>query len=217
MIVSASPPSPPPQRPNVLYAVAHDLRHDLSSPAVRSIASDRGCQFALAFAQAPYCAPSRNSFFTGRRCTATGVHTFDKRDAREFAPLIRPWIPNTHPPRRAPRPPWTALPQAFADAGYSTYGAGITIESFHDSAARCPGCWSDGYFLDWPVNPSTDTFKPNALKSLAPYLRQLGLPDSKWPTLGNLDGGEEGGKRGGGPSRSPKSFEQFIEKKFKNV
>ena len=62
-------------RPNVLYAVAHDLRHDLSSHALRGIATDRGCRFVLAFAQAPYCAPSRNSFFTGRRTTVTGVHT----------------------------------------------------------------------------------------------------------------------------------------------
>ena len=76
-------------RPNVLYAVAHDLRHDLSSNALRGIATDRGCRFGLAFAPAPYCAASRNSFFTGRRTTVTGVHTCDKRDARDFAPLMR--------------------------------------------------------------------------------------------------------------------------------
>ena len=68
-------------RPNVLYAVSHDLRHDVASSALDSIVSDSGCRFTMAFAQAPYCAPSRNSFFTGRRTTATGVHTFDAHDA----------------------------------------------------------------------------------------------------------------------------------------
>ena len=87
-------------------------------------------------------APSRNSFFTGRRASVTGVHTFDRREARQFAPL-------THR-RGQPEAGWTALPEAFARANYSTYGVGITVENFRTSATRCPRCWSDGYFLDWP-------------------------------------------------------------------
>ena len=67
---------------------------------------------------------------------------------REFAPLKRQRTNGPHSPL-TPRPAWTALPQAFADANYSTYGAGITVESFRDSASRCPGCWSEGYYLDW--------------------------------------------------------------------
>ena len=132
----------PMNRPSVLYAVAHDLRHDLDVPSIEAVAADRGIRFALAVAQAPYCAPSRNSFFTGRRTTVTGVHTFDKDDATTFAPLA--------PEPGVARPTWTAVPQAFAEAGYLTYGTGITVENFRNSASRCPGCWTDGYFLDWP-------------------------------------------------------------------
>ena len=155
----------------MLYAVSHDLRHDVSSRAIDAIVNDCGVRFDLAFAQAPYCAPSRNSFFTGRRPTVTGVHTFDAHDARSYAPIMRQRTHGPHSPLAA-RPPWTALPQAFADAGYSTYGAGITIESFRDSAARCPGCWTDGYYLDWPPNPDLATFDSTVARAGSAWLRR---------------------------------------------
>lgn len=150
------------------------------------------------------CAPSRNSFFTGRRPTVTGVHTFDKHDAREYAPLIRPRLVHD-PSRRAPRPPWTALPQAFADAGYATYGAGITVESFHDSASRCPGCWSAGYFLDWPPHPSIDTFDAVVAQAAVSWLYawRNGTIAVSPPSVGTAQGagdGGGGGEGGGGGS-----------------
>ena len=159
-----------PTRPHVLYAVSHDLRHDISSSALDAIAADGGCRFQLAFSQAPYCAPSRNSFFTGRRTTTTNVHTFSAQDARAFAPIMRQRTHGPHSPL-TPRPPWTALPQAFADAGYATYGAGITVESFRDSAARCPGCWTDGYYLDWPQSPDPATFDAVVADAGSAWLR----------------------------------------------
>ena len=48
-----------------------------------------------------------------------------------------------HPRRKfkhTERAEWTALPHAFADANYSTYGVGITVENFRDSFTRCPSC-----------------------------------------------------------------------------
>jgi arylsulfatase A-like enzyme len=120
------------------------------SRSLDRIAADHGCRFTLAVAQAPYCAPSRQSFFTGRRPAVTSVHTFSHADARAFVPLS--------PAHAAGRPTWTALPHAFAAANYSTYGVGITIEDFRHSATRCPGCWTDGYYLGWPdgdVDPGT--------------------------------------------------------------
>lgn len=160
-----SPPAHKPPRLHVLYAVAHDFRHDLDVPSLDSIADDRGARFQLAMSQAPYCGPSRNSFFTGRRPSVTRVHTFDKDDVSTYAPLM--------PEAGESRAPWTALPHAFADAGYQTYGAGITVENFRDSGTRCPGCWTDGYFVDWGEDVDFGTFDASvANASIAWLLRR---------------------------------------------
>ncbi len=50
------------RRPNVVYAVSHDLRADLDTPNLRAAARRDGCvSFSHAFCQAPYCTPSRAS------------------------------------------------------------------------------------------------------------------------------------------------------------
>lgn len=47
----------------------------------------------------------------------------------------------------------TAVPRAFADAGYVTHGVGITLMSGNNSWQHCLPCWTDGYsqvsFYGW--------------------------------------------------------------------
>ena len=45
----------------------HDVRADIDTPALSALRSDGATYtFSLAFTQAPYCSPSRHSFFSGR-------------------------------------------------------------------------------------------------------------------------------------------------------
>lgn len=101
---------------NVLYIVAHDVRADLSAPNLELLAREGTC-FPLAFAQAPFCVPSRHSFLTGRRPAATGVHTF------------KPGKPDAGY--------WPSLPGAFRRAGYVTLGVGHML-----GPGVCKRCWT---------------------------------------------------------------------------
>ena len=65
--------------PNVLYVVAHDVRSDMSGANLDALIAADGTRFGFAFAQAPFCVPSRHSFFTGRRPAATAVHSWFKQ------------------------------------------------------------------------------------------------------------------------------------------
>ena len=145
-------------RPNVLYAVSHDLRADFDKPNLRRLAaSSSAFTFSHAFSQAPYCTPSRASFFTGRRPSVSDIHTFEQNvesaleltDGR-FDELLQlnsfdqldhgqRVVSGRHLPIR------TALPRAFRDAGYSTYGAGIVLMGGNRSWVHCEQCWNDGY------------------------------------------------------------------------
>ena len=156
-------------RPNVLYGVAHDLRADCDTPNLRRLlASADGVAFSRAFCQAPYCTPSRASWFTGRRPSVTDIHTFEQN-----TPPVLPNPSNDNEvnydrllnlkyfdeleghsaqdsvlaARRAVAahaPIRTAVARAFADAGYTTHGAGITLMGGKHEQ-HCPACWTDGY------------------------------------------------------------------------
>ena len=72
---AAAPPSPPPSPPpNVLHLIADDMRPQLGAfgqsgmrtPRLDALAAG-ALAFDAAYTQFAYCAPSRNSFMTGRR------------------------------------------------------------------------------------------------------------------------------------------------------
>jgi len=104
--------------PNVLHLIADDLRPQLGAygssfmltPALDALAAG-SLTFDRAYTQFAYCAPSRNSFLTGRRPERTRCLNFltDFRQTHGAA--------------------WTALPQFFKDAGYFTSAAG---KVYHD-------------------------------------------------------------------------------------
>ena len=113
---------PRPAKPSVLLLVSDDLRPQLeipgysaggapvATPRLKQLAAE-SVVFTRAYCQEALCAPSRNSFLSGRRPDTTKAWQF--RDSfREGAGAS-----------------WTALPQLFRLAGWLTVGAG-------DAAAR---------------------------------------------------------------------------------
>ena len=155
---------------NVVYIVSHDLRATIDTPRLRALASSADCvSFSHAFCQSPYCTPSRASWFTGRRPSVTDVHTFEngcapssgkEACAREKFANYERLLGLTWFDRREKRlgrdaelaqfaslhlPIRSALPRAFADAGFVTHGVGITLQSKNGSWEHCERCWTDGY------------------------------------------------------------------------
>eukprot|EP00927_Polykrikos_kofoidii_P074488 TRINITY_DN7048_c0_g1_i1.p1 TRINITY_DN7048_c0_g1~~TRINITY_DN7048_c0_g1_i1.p1 ORF type:complete len:948 (+),score=126.41 TRINITY_DN7048_c0_g1_i1:68-2911(+) len=100
--------------PNILYLMADDMRPQTRSygqeymitPNLDALARG-GLQFDFAYAQFAFCAPSRNSFFSGRRPDQTRALNF-LRSFRD-APGAEHWI---------------SLPQYFKERGYFTSSAG---------------------------------------------------------------------------------------------
>lgn len=84
MLLQTSRPSLPGPRkpPHVLFVVADDMRPQLglygtqaATPHIDALGK-RGVMFSRAFAQFPWCSPSRQSFMTGRRPDTTQAWTF---------------------------------------------------------------------------------------------------------------------------------------------
>lgn len=128
LLVAASAAGAASGRPkNVLHLMADDMRPQLKSfgqawmltPNLDALASG-GLQFDSAYTQFAYCAPSRNSFMTGRRPERTKCLNFltDFREQQGAG--------------------WTAMPQFFKDAGYWTSAAG---KLYHDGMDD-PASWS---------------------------------------------------------------------------
>eukprot|EP00730_Choanoeca_flexa_P013745 TRINITY_DN5658_c0_g2_i1.p1 TRINITY_DN5658_c0_g2~~TRINITY_DN5658_c0_g2_i1.p1 ORF type:complete len:644 (+),score=152.35 TRINITY_DN5658_c0_g2_i1:27-1958(+) len=106
--------SPPKGAKNILFLVADDMRPSLGSyghkasvtPNMDRLARE-GLQFQHTYVQFAYCAPSRNSFMSGRRPDATKTWNFldHFREGQVGAN-------------------WTALPEHFKLNGYLTTGTG---------------------------------------------------------------------------------------------
>lgn len=113
--------------PNVLFIVADDLRPTLGcygdtlarSPNVDALAA-RGLVFNRAYCQMSICAPSRSSFFAGRRPDTTRVYGFGEGALR-----------------RNLGPALVTLPQHFKNHGYHTQSVGKMFDRGDD-----PDSWS---------------------------------------------------------------------------
>eukprot|EP01062_Namystynia_karyoxenos_P073788 TRINITY_DN70617_c0_g1_i1.p1 TRINITY_DN70617_c0_g1~~TRINITY_DN70617_c0_g1_i1.p1 ORF type:complete len:542 (+),score=138.58 TRINITY_DN70617_c0_g1_i1:75-1628(+) len=108
----------PPARPNVLYLMSDDMRpqlgcygqSEMKTPNLDGLAAT-GLRFNTAYTQFAYCAPSRNSFLTGRRPERTRCLNF-KTDFR-----------------KQHGDSWVAMPQYFKNEGYFTSAGG---KIYHD-------------------------------------------------------------------------------------
>ena len=100
---------------NVLFIVVDDLRPEInltyghpviSTPNIDKLAS-QALVFDRAYCQEAVCAPSRNSFMTGRRPDTTKAWNFKNHFRQPDA-----------------GPNWISLPQYFKNHGYYTWGGG---------------------------------------------------------------------------------------------
>ena len=106
------PVPPPPNAKNVVFVPMDDQRPEFAegfgrpthTPAMDRL-SREGTTFTRAFANFAWCAPSRNSFMSGRRPDTTKAWDFEHH--------FRESLPNC-----------TSLPEAFKDAGFWTTGVG---------------------------------------------------------------------------------------------
>src|SRR4051812_30314593 len=81
LIVSGSANAAGPRRPNILFLVADEYRHDCfgvaGHPIVKTPNFDKlakeGVRFTHAYAASPVCSPSRATLFTGRYPQVHGV------------------------------------------------------------------------------------------------------------------------------------------------
>ena len=114
--------------PNVLHLMADDMRPQLGvyangvatlTPHLDALAAS-GLLFKNAYTQFSYCAPSRNSFMTGRRPERTRCLNFLTDFRKEHGDA------------------WVSMPQYFRNAGYFTTAAG---KLFHDGMDD-PLSWS---------------------------------------------------------------------------
>ena len=110
--------------PNVLHLISDDLRPQLGAygqsamltPNLDGLANS-GLVFDTAYTQFAYCAPSRNSFMTGRRPERTKCLNFLTDFRKEHGAS------------------WIAMPQYFKNAGYFTSAAGKLYHDGMDDSA----------------------------------------------------------------------------------
>lgn len=119
-----------PQRPNVLFIAADDLRNDLACyghPLVKTPHLDRlaarSVVFERAYCQQAVCNPSRSSLMTGRRPDTLQI-----------------WSLTTH--YRDPERPLVTLPQHFKANGYFTQGIGKLFHNWKTDEFSDPPSWS---------------------------------------------------------------------------
>jgi len=116
-----------PAKPNILHLMADDMRPQLGcyghafmrTPNLDRLAST-GLLFQTAYTQFAYCAPSRNSFMTGRRPERTKCLNFNTDFRKQHGAS------------------WVSMPEYFKNQGYFTSAAG---KLFHDGMDD-PASWS---------------------------------------------------------------------------
>lgn len=159
-----------PQRPNVLFIVADDLRAELGcygspalSPNIDKLAQ-RGIQFNHAYCQQALCNPSRSSFLTGKR-----------------PDTLHHWANNPH--FRDRNPDVITLPQHFKANGYETRDVGKIFHNWHTKVKGDRLSWSAEEFLHYANHgddkPLIDQPLPMELAK-APRCFQMDVPDEAY-------------------------------------
>ena len=122
---------------NVLVVISDDLRpelpcygcDDVVAPHLSRLAG-QSLRFTRAYVQEALCAPSRNSFLSGRRPDAT-----------------RAWQFVDH--FREAGPDWTTLPGAFKRAGFQAVGCGKVFHPHLPPNWDMPRSWDDRMNATW--------------------------------------------------------------------
>jgi iduronate 2-sulfatase len=128
-----------PQKTNVLFLVADDLRAELGcygsaakTPNLDAL-SKRGLRFERAYCQQALCNPSRSSFLTGKR-----------------PDTLHQWVNGIH--FRDKNPDVTTLPQWFKKNDYETRCVGKIFHNWHTKTKGDRQSWSDDEFLHYATH-----------------------------------------------------------------
>ncbi|XP_045488147.1 iduronate 2-sulfatase isoform X1 [Pieris rapae] len=117
--------------PDVVFIIIDDMRllpeSDIILHNIQNLAG-RGIHFQNAFAQQALCAPSRNSFLTGRRPDSLRLY--------DFYSYWRDEVAN-----------FSTIPQIFKQKGYETYSVG---KVFHPGRSSN---FTDDFPYSWSVTP----------------------------------------------------------------
>ena len=129
---------------NAAFIVVDDLRPQINAyghsfmhtPHMDALAAN-GTLFQKAYVQYSFCAPSRNSFMTGRRPDATRVFSF-----------------TDHFREAGVGSNWTSLPQYFRQQGYAVYGVGKMYHPGLPPSFDARSSWDN---FTYPGNCAGDT------------------------------------------------------------
>ena len=131
-------PKAPKGAKNVLLIIVDDMRTQLKAayghefmitPHLDKLAQSPGAVvFSRAYAQAAHCAPSRNSFMSGRYPDRLKVYNVNG-DFRSAS---------------TPDDPITPIPQYFKENGYLSFGGGKIYHPNHPKHNDRPYSWSEG-------------------------------------------------------------------------
>eukprot|EP00038_Savillea_parva_P009173 m.181696 g.181696 ORF g.181696 m.181696 type:complete len:542 (-) comp15341_c0_seq1:76-1701(-) len=127
---------------NILFIAVDDMRPSIGAfnfslahtPNLDKLASE-GLVFKRAYVQYAFCAPSRNSFMSGRRPDTTRVWNFQDHFRQ----------PVSAPGGGAGGENWLSLPEYFKKAGYLTVGSGKLFHPGVPPDNDAPLSWSPGY------------------------------------------------------------------------
>ena len=131
-------PKAPAKAKNVLLIIVDDMRTQTNvsyghpfmiTPSIDKFAQKPGAvTFTRAYAQAAHCAPSRNSFMSGRYPDTTKIYNVFS-DFRMRSNPANPIIP---------------IPQWFKQHGYLSFGGGKIYHPNHPKMNDRPFSWSEG-------------------------------------------------------------------------
>ena len=182
-----APPTPapvpaPPGSPNVLFIAIDDMRPSIGAygapvvtPAMDGLARD-ALLFSRAYANFPWCNPSRNSLLSGRRPDSNKVWNFNV-DLRTSEPTVGAT--------------YVTLPQHFKTHGYYTTSTGKIFHGANSMAAGGHPLHGD-YPLSWTEEP-TDHGKHGCDNATAPAGAPASFPATRPGSATWCDGGFHSG------------------------
>lgn len=161
---------------NVLFIMADDMRPNIAAyghsfmktPNLDKLASE-ATLFQRAYVQYSFCAPSRNSFMTGRRVDATQVWSFLHHFREEGV-----------------GDKWTSMPEYFRKQGYTVYGAGKMYHPGLPPNFDMPRSWDRyvwGHYGTFGCNGTV-----NGWPILAPGITNVTCPKATCRTCKNTSG-----------------------------
>eukprot|EP00035_Acanthoeca_spectabilis_P002611 m.88621 g.88621 ORF g.88621 m.88621 type:complete len:535 (+) comp11659_c0_seq1:23-1627(+) len=158
------------QKKNVLFITVDDMRPSIGAfnfslahtPNLDKLAAE-GLVFKRAYVQYAFCAPSRNSFMSGRRPDTTRVWNFQDHFRQ----------PTSAPGGGAGGENWLAMPEYFKKNGFLTLGSG---KLYHPQVPP-----DNDYPLSWTTD--YDYYCPECPPPKCPHSSAVGPPNGDFNCL----------------------------------